>query len=162
MEIQEEFDWLFAQEYPAVVWTVNVILHDYARAEDVTQDAFVRLLENWDKVSRYDRPGAWVRRVAIRMATRTLGRELRRPRVERAGPRLPEPEPFDVDLVDAIQQLTPRQRAVVVLYYFEDRPVQEVADLVDCSASTVTVHLHRARQRLAEILGEEVEAHVDR
>jgi RNA polymerase sigma-70 factor (ECF subfamily) len=75
---------------------------------------------------------------------------------------LPEPKPLDVDLVDAIQQLTPRQRAVVVLYYFEDRPVQEVADLVDCSASTVTVHLHRARQRLAEILGEEVEAHVDR
>jgi RNA polymerase sigma-70 factor (ECF subfamily) len=68
---------------------------------------------------------------------------------------------MDIDLVEAIRALTPRQRAVVVLYYFEDRPVHEVADLVGCSASTVTVHLHRARTRLAEILGEEVEANAD-
>jgi DNA-directed RNA polymerase specialized sigma24 family protein len=63
-----EFDWLFAEEFPAVMRSVYLIVHDLDRAEDITQDAFVQLLRHWKKVSRYDRPGAWVRRVAIRLA----------------------------------------------------------------------------------------------
>jgi RNA polymerase sigma factor (sigma-70 family) len=47
------------------------------------------------------------------------------------------------------------------LYYLDDMPVSEVADIVGCSESTVSVHLHRARHRLAEIVGEEVETNVD-
>jgi RNA polymerase sigma-70 factor (ECF subfamily) len=57
------------------------------------------------------------------------------------------------------------QRAVVVLFYLEDRPMEEVADLLDCRPSTGFVHLHRARHRLAELLSEtvseEVDGHVD-
>src|SRR6266487_1774832 len=63
-----EFDLLFADEFPAVMRAVYLIVHDLDRAEDITQDAFVQLLRHWKKVSRYDRPGAWVRRVAIRLA----------------------------------------------------------------------------------------------
>ena len=55
----------------------------------------------------------------------------------------------------------PGQRAAVALYYLEDMPIAEVADIVGCSESTVSVHLHRARHRLAEIVGEEVETNVD-
>jgi RNA polymerase sigma-70 factor (ECF subfamily) len=40
----------------------------------------------------------------------------------------------------------------VVLFYFEDRPVDEVADLLGCSAQTARVHLFRARKRLGELL----------
>jgi RNA polymerase sigma factor (sigma-70 family) len=50
---------------------------------------------------------------------------------------------------------------VIALYYLEDMSVSEVADIVGCSTSTVSVHLHRARHRLAEIVGEEVETNVD-
>jgi RNA polymerase sigma factor (sigma-70 family) len=48
------------------------------------------------------------------------------------------------------------QRATVVLFYFEDRPVAEIADILGISDGSVKVHLHRARQRLVVLLGEEV------
>jgi RNA polymerase sigma factor (sigma-70 family) len=48
------------------------------------------------------------------------------------------------------------------LYYLDDMPVSEVADIVGCSESSVSVHLHRARRRLADIVGEEVQDRVDR
>jgi RNA polymerase sigma-70 factor (ECF subfamily) len=46
------------------------------------------------------------------------------------------------------------QRAAIVLFYFEDRPVSEIAEILDCAPSTAKVHLHRARKTLAERLGE--------
>ena len=49
MEAPEEFTWLFRHEYAGVVWSANLVLHDYALAEETAQDAFVRLLENWRK-----------------------------------------------------------------------------------------------------------------
>jgi RNA polymerase sigma-70 factor (ECF subfamily) len=137
---------------------VFLIVHDRARAEDITQDAFVELLRRWRKISRYDRPGAWVRRIAVRMAIREVRRERRRPEVELGAAQPTVAEPADADLRRAIRSLPPMQRATVVLFYFEDRPTAELADILGCSDATVRVHLHRARKRLAEILGEEMEA----
>jgi RNA polymerase sigma factor (sigma-70 family) len=163
----EEFSWLFTREYRSIVRSVDMVLHDHARAEEITQDAFVRLLQHWNRVSKYDRPGAWIRRVAIRLAAREAVRERRRPSVERVGtgPSLPADVPdgvVDLDLWRAVRTLPPRQRAVVALFYLEDMPIAEVADIVGCSESTVSVHLHRARRRLAELVGEEVQDRVDR
>ena len=67
---------------------------------------------------------------------------------------------MSVEVLAAVRQLSPRQRAAVALYYFEDKPVEEVAHVLECSASTARVHLYRARQRLAELLGEEVGSNV--
>jgi Sigma-70 region 2 len=70
-----QYEWFFRAAFPVVLRTVSLILHDRGRSEDVTQEAFIQLLVHWRKVSRYERPEAWVRRVAIRQATRALGRE---------------------------------------------------------------------------------------
>jgi RNA polymerase sigma factor (sigma-70 family) len=96
-----------------------------------------------------------VRRVAIRMAMRWLGRERRRPWLERELQPSSLPQPVDVDLLRAIRQLPPVQRAAIVLFYFEDRPVAEVADILQISPGAAKVALHRSRRRLAELLGEE-------
>jgi RNA polymerase sigma-70 factor (ECF subfamily) len=69
---------------------------------------------------------------------------------------LPAEELPDPELMAAIKQLPPAQRAAVVLHYVEDYSMTEVARIMDCSASTARVHLHRARTKLATILGEEV------
>ena len=165
----EEFRILFEAAYGPVVRTVWLVVHDRGLAEEVAQDAFVALFRHWSSVRHYDRPDLWVRRVAIRRAQREASRTRRRTVLERvaaADPtrahppgdttdQLPDPE-----LVAAIRALSPRQRAVVVLFYLEDRPMAEVADLVGCSSSTGFVHLHHARHRLAELLGEEVDADV--
>ena len=67
----------------------------------------------------------------------------------------PPGEPHD-DVLAAVRALPGQQRAVVVLFYFEDRPMPEVAEIVGCSVSTGWNHLHRARKRLATLLDEDV------
>lgn len=161
MEATDEFRWMFAAEYPAVVRTVFLVLHDYSRSEEIAQDAFIQLLRHWEKVRRYEAPDAWVRRVAIRLATRDARRERRRAvlargTIERDPVESPPVATIDTDLAAAIRSLPAKQRSVVVLFYFEDRPMEEIAEIVGCSASTGWVHLHRARKRLATLLSEEV------
>lgn len=156
MNGDEEYDLLFTVEFPAVMRTVYLMIHDLDRAEDLTQDAFVQLLRHWKKVSRYDRPGAWVRRVAIRLAVEALRRESMRAVLERKLEPASAPVPVDVDVLRAVGNLPGMQRAAVVLYYLEDRPLAEIADVLGCSESTARVHLHRARKHLADVLGEGV------
>lgn len=67
-EAKEEYAWLFRAEFASVARTVFLIVHDRGRAEDIAQEAFLKMLQNWRVVSGYERPDAWERRVAIRMA----------------------------------------------------------------------------------------------
>lgn len=156
-DAQLEYSWFFRAEFPGVLRTVFLILHDRGRSEDVTQEAFIQLLTQWKKVSRYERPDAWVRRVAIRQAVRMMKRDRTRSELERADAVAPEPDLPDVDLARAVQRLPAMQRVAVVLFYFEDRPIAEIADILDISDGSVKVHLHRARQRLAALLEGEVD-----
>ena len=156
----EEFRDLFAALYPALVRTVWFVVHDHQLAQDIAQEAFIELHRQWAKVRSYERPDLWVRLIALRRAQREAAREFRRRRLEEAsaptkthdGLELPDPA-----LAAAIRSLPPQQRAVVALFYLEDRPMEEVAHLIGCSTATAYVHLHRARKRLAMLLGEEVD-----
>lgn len=150
-----EYTAFFRREFGAVLRTVELMLRDHGRAEELTQDAFVQLLLHWPKISRYERPDAWVRRVAIRLALRSLRRDrlwqmVRGALVQKAPDR---PSRFDLD--GAIRQLSGAQRAAIVLHYYEDRPTAEVASILGCSESTARVHLHHARRKLAQLLGED-------
>ncbi|WP_377639506.1 RNA polymerase sigma factor [Oryzobacter terrae] len=154
--VDEGFTALYDVEYPRIARTAYLVLHDAARAEEVAQEAFVRLYLRWGTVGGYDRPGAWVRRVAIRLAVREAQREERRPRLERRTSPPPTTPERDVDVLRAVGELPARQRAVVVLFYFEDLPVAEVAHALAMSESAVKTSLHRARATLATRLDEEV------
>jgi RNA polymerase sigma-70 factor (ECF subfamily) len=63
-------------------------------------------------------------------------------------------EPADVDVLRAVRALPLRQRTAVVLHYFEDLSLHDVAEVLECSPSTAGVHLHRARARLGGLLQE--------
>jgi len=152
-EDEAAFDWFFRAEYPAVLKTAYLVTHDREAARDVTQEAFIQLLRHWRKVSRYERPDAWVRRVAIRIAVRH-SRKLRLQRSLEVEPVAPAYVPADPDLMRELKGLPAMQRAAIVLFYFEDRPVSEIAEILDCAPSTAKVHLHRGRKNLAERLGE--------
>ncbi len=152
--VDEAYAQLFAAEFARVRRTVFVLVRSSVVAEDIAQDAFVQLLLHWSRVSRYERPDAWVRRVAIRLAVRHLRRERRRPWVEAALEPPTEPAVSDPAVAAAVRALPARQQAVLVLFYFEDRPMREIAYLLGISESTGFVHLHRARRRLADVLGE--------
>lgn len=147
-----EFEEVFEAEFPAVVRTVLVVCQDLGRAEDLAQEAFLELLRHWGRVARYDRPGAWVRRVAIRKAVQATRRESRRSWFERraaASTTSDQPAPVaDETLWVAVRSLSAQQRAVVALFYYEDMSAEDVAGVLGCSVSTVRVHLHRARETL--------------
>ncbi len=144
----------FRAEFAAVTRTAYLVLHDRDAAEDVAQDAFTQVYLHWAKVSAYERPDAWVRRVAIRLAVRAVRRHrlldtllggIRQPRQGQGA---------DLDLADALRHLPPQQRAAVALHYYEDRPLAEVAQILNCSHATAKVHVFKARRRLAALLGE--------
>ncbi len=103
-----------------------------------------------------------MRQVAIRRAVRVRTRESRTASgvgligvEDRCGVE-------NTDIKVALEQLSPNQRAAVVLHYFEDLPVVEVAEAPGVKPATASVHLHRARVRLGELLGEEVTGDVTR
>jgi len=128
-----------------------------AIAEDLAQEAMVRAHRNWDRISLYESPGGWVRRVTINLATSSLRRrtiEVRSklrfwPRPERELP--PEPT-ADEPIWAAVAALAPRQRAAIALHYLEDLSVRDISKILGCTESTVKVHLHKARQNLAHLL----------
>ena len=150
------FEQVFRSAYPSVLRTAYLVLHDRGRAEEVTQDAFLRLYERWPRAVAYEHPAAWVRTVAVRDAIRRAERERRQTVVAVVDDRGADDRLPDVDLLDAIAALPPRQRAAVALYYLEDRPIDEIGVLMEVSSSTVKQHLFQARSRLGAALGMEV------
>lgn len=161
-DAEAEYTWFYQAEYANVARSMFLILHDRQRAEDIAQDAFVQLFTHWRRVSRYERPDAWVRRVAIRMAVRHLKRERMRTVLERDPNDSALPGPVDVDLLRAIRELPASQRVAIVLFYFEDRPIAEIVDILGSSEGAVKMALQRARRSLAELLTREVDDDVDR
>ena len=156
MNDEDAYSWFFRSEYPAVVRTAYLVAGDRGTAEDAAQEAFIQLLRHWRKVSRYEQPDAWVRRVALRITIRRAKRDRTRLELEARDTMLPTTSSErDRGLVDVVRALPPQQRAAVALFYYEDRPVSEIASVLACSESTVKVHLHKARRSLARLLGEE-------
>jgi RNA polymerase sigma-70 factor (ECF subfamily) len=97
-------------------------------------------------------PLAWLYRTAFRLAQAELKQERR---VAEWDVEASSPAPELVGLVDALRQLSPNQRAAIVLHHEADLPVEEVARRMGTAAPTVRVHLHRGRKRLRELLGDE-------
>jgi RNA polymerase sigma factor (sigma-70 family) len=156
------FDEVFRDSYREVVRVVAPVVGSVADGEAVVQDAFLKAFVRWRRIGRYDRPGAWVRRVALRDAVRHAGRRRRQPAPERSPEvALDHSVVTRLDVVRVLDVLPPRQRACVVLHYLAGEPVAEVAEALGCRESTVRVHLHRARATLATALTPDAEEATD-
>jgi RNA polymerase sigma-70 factor, ECF subfamily len=130
-------------------------LYAFAGDEDVASDAvaeaFAQALRRGSAIR--DVRG-WVWRSAFRLAAGDL-----KQRSRISGGSIPERavQDFhpDEQLLQAIQGLTPQQRAVIVLYYYADCPVREIARRTGIHALAVRAHLSRGRKRLRVLLGDE-------
>ena len=152
-----KYDSFYRREFAPMVALARAVCADRGAAEDIAQEALARAHEQWQTVSKYDKPGAWLRRVTINLSisgSRRLNREtamLRRQALER---RPPDEEVFGDERVwRAVRALPARQRAVIALFYQEDLTTREISEILDCSISTATSHLSEARKRLARTLG---------
>jgi len=148
----------YTAAYPQLVRVLALAAGDVAEAEEVVQEAFVRLLPRWATVGGYDDPEAWVRKVAFRL----LANRQRRARVARrllptlVRAHTPSPSSDRVDVSRALATLPLSQREVVVLHHLLDLPVEQVAAELGVPIGTVKSRLARARSALTPLLGLEV------
>jgi RNA polymerase sigma-70 factor (sigma-E family) len=132
---------------------------DHHAAEDLLQNALVRLATAWPLVARAGDPVAYARRVLYNehVSTWRRGRHLR---AERPTAVLPDvggrhDEADDavrrMMLERALRRLTHKQRAVIVLRFFEDLSPEDAAEVLGCSAGTVKSQTHHALRRMREL-----------
>ncbi len=155
-------------QYPRVLGTIRLLVHDERLAEDLSQETFVRVCRDWERVYRLENPGPWVNRVAVNLALSALRK---RGSEGRANARLgasTSPEattdlgyPYEqAAVLDALSVLDVRLRTVLVLRFFADLSVGEVGDLLGIPEGTVKSATRRALDVLRDAgLIEKVQLH---
>jgi RNA polymerase sigma-70 factor (ECF subfamily) len=164
------FELFVAREYGALVHAVVMHTRDRELAHDVVQEALIRAGMRWTMVQACDSPRAWVLRVAFNLTHSTFRR---RRSARRAWARIAtsantaarpvaEPrDPVDESLVAALQDLSPRQRQVVVLRHVSGMSVTETAAAMNVSEDAVRSLTSRGLARLRKTLETRESNHTD-
>jgi RNA polymerase sigma-70 factor (ECF subfamily) len=144
---------LFRLHWPRAFRAAFLVVHDSAAAEDIAQEAFLAAIRNLDRFDRRRPFGPWLHRIVVNRAIDwTRARQLR---AESELVDLPaaEPErPLDDSLLDALAELAPEQRAVIVLRHLLEYTPGEIAELLELPRGTVNSRLRRGLDSLKERL----------
>lgn len=146
--------------WPALYRYAYLLTGRHADAEDIAQQTLLKAYQSWTKVSRADSPAAYLRRMLTN--TYLSSRRRKSHQLELLTDDPPEPRGAPAGgpeermvLWPHVQALPPRQRAVVVLRYYEDLAEQEIADTLGCSRGTVKSTAHHALKSLRAAIGKE-------
>ena len=155
----DEFTELVHAAGPGLYRTAYLMLGDHQLAEDLVQTALAKTYASWGKVRDREAAPVYARVVLANTAASWFRR--RSWRKEHPTETLPEhvtePDPSNRPaVVNALRHLPPRQRAVVVLRFYDDLSVREVADALGCSEGTVKSQTSDALARLRTLLGDDV------
>lgn len=144
--------------------TAELMTGDAGAAEDLVQETFLRVARRWHRVEAMDHPLAYARRILANLVFDGAKRRSRQ-RAELEAPGGRPAEPADEGAARALRgvddqaefrwalaRLAPRERAVLVLRYWADLPVAEVAHILGCSEGTVKSTASRGAARLARVL----------
>jgi len=148
---KDTFDNFVLARSPALLRTAYLLVHDEGLAEDLLQTA---LTKAWFAWRRIDEPEPYVRRILVTTSAswwrrRWTGEAPTEDVPERPESRFPGDAGADrQDVWDAIGRLPPRQRAVIVLRYLEDRSERETANLMGCSLGTIKSQTAKALAKL--------------
>jgi RNA polymerase sigma-70 factor, ECF subfamily len=157
MHGDDDFEDFYQASYPRLVGQLTVMTGSLEDAEDAVQEAFARASTRWPRLRAYDAPEAWVRRVALNLATSGLRRARRQlAALARLGTASGEPaQATDRLAIQAgLRRLPLRHRQVLVLHYGADLPIEEVARQLRVPTGTVKSRLARARAALGVHLEE--------
>lgn len=157
------FSEFYVATYLRLVGSLTLIGGSRTDAEDAVQEAMVRAADRWRKLSRYDDPAAWVRRVALNLL-RNNHRSSTRRRAAQARLLAPEahldPDPASGTLRDQIADLSLEQRQVIVLHYVYGLSVEQIANELSVRPGTVKSRLSRARSTLRVDIEQGAQDHV--
>jgi RNA polymerase sigma-70 factor (sigma-E family) len=154
-----DFEQFVAEHLDELARTAYLLVSDEREAEDLVQDCLFRVARRWRRVRRMEMPVAYTRRILINLAADGARTRARR-RVE-LEPSIVMPEPFidplaahddRAELLGALAVLPVRQRAVLILRYFNDLTETQVAEILGCSPGTVKSSAARGLARLREVL----------
>ena len=162
-----EFKELYEQEYRSVYRSIRAVVLDGAAAEDLTQETFVRAYRARHRYTPTAPPGAWLRRIGINLAISYL----RRQKLARFLPaRLyTTPDRRDYDRAEArnvvghaMEALSPKLRAAVVLHYYEGMTREEIASILGVPAGTVASRIAKAVAIMRKNIGNDQDAEIAR
>ena len=158
-EARRTFDVLVEVRATSLLRTAYLLTGDWGTAEDLLQTALVKTWFAWDGLRDAGAAEAYVRRVMARTYATWWRRKWRGELATGELPDVPARDAYaDVDqrhaLRRALSELTPRQRAIVVLRFYEDLTEAQVADLLGCSLGTVKSTASRALVRLRGLVGD--------
>lgn len=157
MRIDGDYEQFVRAAAPRLTRTAYLLVGDLGAAEDLVQTALLRTARRW-RTAR-DAPTAYARTVLVNLAKDRRRARSRRvaespidgmPPALGAVPSMEEAVVLRQSLLAAVAALPPRQRAVLVLRYFEDLPVEAVAQTLGCSTGTVKSQTHAALLRLRQ------------
>ena len=160
----EALDALCRSQFPRLVGLLALRVGDQRVAEELAQDALVRLCQRWPDI---EQPEAWLTRVALNVGNSWLRRryaEWRAYRRHGASPADTSPPATEETLTirAAVSALPSRQRTAVILRFYEQLSVAETAEVMGCPQGTVKSLTHRALKRLGHdpsLADEEVTDH---
>ena len=155
---EEAFRRYAAARTPVLLRTAYLLCGDWHHAEDIVSTAVVKLFVAWKAACRADNIDAYVRQIVVRAWLDERRRPWRR---ERPAAELPDPPAYSdlagtttdrVVLWRALNAMPARQRAVLVLRYYEDLSIEQTAQVLRCSAGAVKSMTHRALDTLRGLL----------
>jgi RNA polymerase sigma-70 factor (sigma-E family) len=158
--VMDDFDDFVAGNLELLLRTAYLITWDAGEAEDLVQECLFKIARRWPRVRGMVQPGGYARRILINLALDDArGRARRRGELDGA-PAVADRPARDLlvrvetraELLDALARLTPRQRAVLVLRYFNDLTEPQTAEVLGCSPGTVKSNTSRGLARLREAL----------
>jgi RNA polymerase sigma-70 factor (sigma-E family) len=134
--------------------TAFMLCHDWHLAQDLTQTALTKLFLSWGRAAQADNLLAYAQKILLRAY---LDHRRRRSSTESIPGVLHEPAYRDspelrLTMLDALGQLPARDRAIVILRYFEDYSVEQVADVLEIPVSVVKSQTRRSLGKLRELL----------
>jgi len=168
MAVDERVREVYEASYSRLVVQMMALCGSQADAEEAVQDAFVQALRRRRQFAEMAYPEAWLRTVALNRLRNKWRHAavVRRFQVQVPGPRSSlELDEHHVELIEAMRQLDPDLRLVIVLHHLADRRVTDIALELGVPTGTIKSRLVRARSQLAAALGtpidttEEVEGH---
>jgi DNA-directed RNA polymerase specialized sigma24 family protein len=129
----ERFEDFYMREFFAVVGLAYALSGSRWAAEDLAQEAFIAAHRDWERISRYDRPGAWVRRVVANLSVSAFRRRVAEAKALARiafgeAAEVPDLAAGDPEFWAAIRALPRRQAQVVALHYLEDRSIADSGD----------------------------------
>jgi RNA polymerase sigma-70 factor (ECF subfamily) len=155
---QTAFELLYSKYYDKVFAIARGVLMDHDEAADAVQEVFTLVYRHIKRFDRRSRFSTWLFRVAVNRSIQEARRNRHKSRNVELKEALATEAPTDCDEMDpkvqaAMSEMAPADRALLVLFYWEELSLQEIGDSIGCNVNAAKTRLYRARERFRVLYG---------